>query len=224
MRYATSLGLAILLCAATSTRAQYFTPAPVDLTGFDSGYGTGFGAVIAEDGEMFFWNESVLYPLPTNLLVISCDVGCLDPAGYISLAEQATDPALKDQYLALFGVNLPNSAPVGTPPTANLISSLWDEIRLPIGKANAFSLGRIIDGTPEQISEWVENEEIHITYTKRIGVNFEFFEFPVQYTTFVPEPSTIGLAALSLAGLALAGRFLPLDRPRATTRCVAACD
>ena len=90
--------------------------------------------------------------------------------------------------------------------TPSHIIVLGFHLTLPPGEDKAFSLGRIIDGTPEQILQWVEDEEIVVHWEFGAAGVFAEGDNPVRVATFVPEPSAVGPVALAVIGLSGAVR------------------
>lgn len=178
---------------AVDARGQYFTPAPVDLTGKVPKQTPQASVAIDEYGEVLVWNGSG-FDSSATFLAIFCEAGCLDPDGFVSLRDQAEQLGLADTYDDLYGPDILNHPPLDQ--TQFQVIALASYITLPAGREYAFSIGRIIQGNPAEILQLVEDEAIRIRWERGIVGNTANGEYPVHFTTFVPEPGSLLLAAV----------------------------
>ena len=146
----------------------------------------------------------------------------LGPDGYVAFSEQASDPALRDVYVDVYGITVLDTGLPDREQSADKIVVLNSFIGFPAAEDKAFSVGRIVDGTPAEILQWVEDEQIVVRWAKVISGIQLSGEFPVRYTTFVPEPSAVALAALAVGAIGVLACSLRQCR-RVAKRLFLAC-
>lgn len=195
--------LVVLFVVPSFARGQYFTPAPVDMTGRSPpGFFGTVQSAVDEHGEVFVWNEWSHRTL--SYFYILCEKQCLDPLGFVPLRDQASSPDLRDAYIGLYDEGVLHAGPnEGTINTSSRITVLESPITFSARQSKAFSLGRVVQGSPEEIYELVVREEIFLGRKDVFYDGERTEEWPVRFTTFVPEPSAVALTAFSIGCAAL---------------------
>lgn len=193
--------LAVGALSVGSVRAQFVTPAPVDLSGQVTAVSSGFQGAIAEGGEFFFWNagDSVL---SIEGFQIDCTAGCLDPSAHVSMADQA----LADNALAnVYGPHIFSMSVAPTGVSSELVAdlNLGGYVEFPAGSEWAISVGQVVTGTMHEIHDWIEQGNLTFAYSSTEGVfsgakigliDFEPNDNPPVVTPPKPAPVDLGEA------------------------------
>lgn len=182
------LAVAVVLGLAASASAQAFVQVAGD------------GALklsISIDGVVEILNTSDA-PLALAGYTVSCDTGCLNDANYHSIADRAAaDPV---GVIGKYGAGALSFGEAGVSSSAVAELNVAGAANLPAG--DALSLGDLIDLTGSETLALVQQGAIKLSWLR--GDNTAIDRGPAQVQ--VPEPSSIALAGLAVAGLVAVAR------------------